>query len=129
MIETVIVRPLEHNITVRPFINDQSQTVERQRVVVRQGVQVVQVGVQGPPGRNGLMADFEQTFTDCTECVINHNLGRYPIISIFSLGGAAMDALPVNTSLNQVHSLFQRADFREYTLHIGDRHASKRTKS
>lgn len=65
-------------------------------------LEVLEVAKQGPPGRDGLLTDYEQTFTDCEECIVNHNLGRYPILGIYSPGGAEMDAQVLNVTVNQL---------------------------
>jgi hypothetical protein len=59
-------------------------------------------------GSNGSAAlGYEQTFYDPLSCwTVNHNLGRYPMIVVLSLGGSEIDAEITHTSRNQLTAQF-----------------------
>ena len=62
---------------------------------------ILQVG-QGPAGVSGASAPPFVFNTPQTNWVINHNLGRRPLVGVFSVGGVEMWAEIVQVSLNQL---------------------------
>ena len=69
-------------------------------------VVISQVGVQGPAGPTGPQGEsagfnFTQTSSSAT-WTINHNLGYYPAVTLYTSGGLEMEGEVLNTSLNQV---------------------------
>lgn len=71
--------------------------IERETTVVEVGV----VGPQGPRGLAGEGAGFEQSFAAASSWLVNHNLGRLPIVTLLRTGDAEIEAEVVHTSLNQ----------------------------
>jgi len=67
--------------------------------VEEQSVVVVEVAQQGPAGPG--VAIFEQTFSALDTWIVNHNLGREPLISILNTGGEVIFATIIHTSINQ----------------------------
>jgi len=57
-------------------------------------------GPQGPPGPGGAGFNFTQA-APATVWTINHNLGYYPSVELFSVGGLEIDADVQHMSLNQ----------------------------
>lgn len=55
----------------------------------------------GPPGPAGPFFEFDQP-TPSALWTINHNLGFYPDIALFTVGGAKFEAETINISVNQV---------------------------
>lgn len=83
---------------------DSVQTIEEiQTVIDSENLEVVEVSEQGPIGPIGPggLGDFSQTFSASTSWVVNHNLGREPLISITTLGGAEIEVTILHTNLNQ----------------------------
>jgi hypothetical protein len=62
---------------------------------------------QGPAGASGgaSLPPF-QFLTPIATWVINHNLGRRPLVGVFSVGGVEMMAEVIHTSVNQVQVIF-----------------------
>lgn len=63
-------------------------------------------GEQGPPGESGAFSDFTQTFSAAAEWVVNHNLGRKPLVAVSSTGGVEVEANVVHMSVNQLRVFF-----------------------
>jgi hypothetical protein len=64
-------------------------------------------GSPGQPGQNGIMS--VQTFTQVSPAsvwTINHNLGRWPLIDLFSVGGVKIIGETSNLSLNTAQVTF-----------------------
>ena len=57
-------------------------------------------GPKGDPGTAGVSYTFTQN-TPLSSWVVNHNLGFYPTVEIFTLGGAEVNADVLHTSANQ----------------------------
>lgn len=74
--------------------------------VVGRDIEVVEVARQGPPGLDGSGASVEQSFTDESEVLVNHNLGHFPTVSLMTLGGVEIEAEVVNNSINQLTVYF-----------------------
>lgn len=66
---------------------------------------VLQVG-QGPAGASGAPIPPIQFLTPIATWVINHNLGRRPLVGVFTVGGVEMMAEIIHVSLNQVQVFF-----------------------
>lgn len=49
---------------------------------------------------------YEQTFSEATSWTVNHNLGRKPIVGLFSQGGAEIMAEVIHTNTNQCIAYF-----------------------
>lgn len=67
-------------------------------------VEVVEVGLQGPPGAPGTPGGsaFEHLQpTPAAVWVINHNLGYYPDVHVYSTGGVEIIADVLHVSPNQ----------------------------
>lgn len=71
-------------------------------VARQESVQVLTAGTQGPAGAPGA-SGFSQTFgTPALSWVVNHNLGRFPILQILSMGNVEIEAEVVHVSVNQL---------------------------
>lgn len=57
-----------------------------------------------PPG--GAIQSFEQSFSESTSWIINHNLGRRPTVTLLTQGGSEMVAEVLHVSPNQVVAYF-----------------------
>lgn len=62
---------------------------------------------QGPAGASGgsALPPF-QFLSPLAVWVINHNLGRRPLVGVFSVGGIEMMAEVIHTSTNQIQVIF-----------------------
>lgn len=66
-------------------------------------VEVVDVGIQGPPGPQGTSGDahFFQAFTSVSTVTVTHNLGKRPAVSVIDSAGdeveGAVDHIDSNT--------------------------------
>ncbi len=49
----------------------------------------------------GSVSAFEQSFQESTSWTVNHNLGRKPVVALFTQGGAAMVAEVLHVNTNQ----------------------------
>lgn len=87
---------------------------EKRKVVVRDNgsVRIIEIARQGPPGAVGAtgpqgpaglsgLDDFDQSFASGLTWTVNHNLGRFPIVTILTTGNVEMDAQIVHTNNNQ----------------------------
>lgn len=80
---------------------------EKRKIFVRDNgsVRIIEVARQGPPGATGPTGpaadDFEQSFSSALTWTVNHNLGRYPIITLLTTGNVEFDAQIVHTNNNQ----------------------------
>lgn len=74
----------------------------------RSEVFVVTTGEQGPPGA-GASDEYSETFASATSWTINHNLGRYPSITLRTLGGAEIIAEILHVSVNQAIAYFAQS--------------------
>lgn len=95
---TVIV---DQNQTVVVVAGGSVQQVRQDRT---QTAVVSEAGPRGPAGPSGAEEDsfdFVQ-LTPVTEWSISHNLGRRPIVELFSAGGVEIDADVHHISLDQV---------------------------
>lgn len=61
---------------------------------------ILSVGIQGPAGPGAAFYTHNQPVASAT-WVINHNLGYFPQITLFTVGGAEFEGEIVNTSVNQ----------------------------
>ena len=80
------------------------QTVEQIEVVIDDlDLEVIEVSEQGPPGPIGPggLGDFEQTFSALSSWVVNHNLGRRPLVSVTTMGGDEIGVRVLHTNDNQ----------------------------
>lgn len=91
---------------------------EKRKVVVRDNgsVRIVEIARQGPPGATGPQGpigpqsdDFEQSFSAALTWTVNHNLGRFPIVALFTTGNVEFDAQIVHTNDNQFIVFFAAA--------------------
>lgn len=57
---------------------------------------------QGPAGASGASVPPFQFLSPQDTWVINHNIGRRPLVGVFSVGGVEMWAEILHVSLNQV---------------------------
>ena len=57
-------------------------------------------GPQGPQGPAGTSFEFTQSTPSAT-WTINHNLGYYPQVALFTTGGVEFEGMITHTSLNQ----------------------------
>jgi hypothetical protein len=71
-------------------VTDEVETV----VVEDEIVTVVSTGTQGPPGPPGASGDkhYEQTFTNQSTVTVNHNLGKYPAVTVITSAGDEVEA-------------------------------------
>jgi hypothetical protein len=53
-------------------------------------------------------ADFEQSFQESSQWVVNHNLGHYPVYVLLDSGGVIMDGEVVNININQLTVSFKQ---------------------
>lgn len=100
------------NVVVeQKVINVHVSSTNQKILVTTNRVKVVTVGTQGPPGGPGPKGDqgdpgvgigHEQTFTNCTECIVNHNLGYKPVSAVFLNGVQEIDTEIHHTSVNQL---------------------------
>lgn len=78
--------------------------------IERDAVEVVSEGVQGPPGppgENGVGSTFTHSQpAAAAEWIINHNLGYRPSVTLYSTGGAEIEAEVVHISNNQARAYF-----------------------
>jgi hypothetical protein len=59
-------------------------------------------GPQGPPGPGTGFYGVYPVPTYTTRAVINHDLGRYPIVQFLSLWGEVIDGVDITVTENQV---------------------------
>ncbi|MEI9964364.1 MAG: hypothetical protein WDM92_06330 [Caulobacteraceae bacterium] len=76
------------------------------------GGSIIDIGVAldgppGPPGTGGGVADFifTQAFP-ATPWVVNHNLGRKPLVAVLDVGGNEVEAAVQHISVNQLRVSF-----------------------
>lgn len=93
--ETILVDVVNQDFPITP--QEDVTIVE----VAEETVSVISVAEQGPPGRDGIGTDYYESFSESTQWVVNHNLGRIPIPTMLTPGGAVLDTLWINTNLNQ----------------------------
>lgn len=90
-----------------------SITLLTQKKVVRisdRQYRVVTVGIPGPPGASGSGAAYTHVQgSAAVEWIINHNLGKYPIVSVLSPGLREMVADVQHVSVNQTRIRFSSA--------------------
>ncbi|MFN4328288.1 MAG: hypothetical protein ACK4FF_05375 [Limnobacter sp.] len=71
---------------------------------------VLQSAVTGPrglPGPSGGLNAYEHSQPSASASwLINHNLGRRPIVSVYSIGGMEVNAEVVHLNTNQTQILF-----------------------
>lgn len=84
------------------------------QVISRNQIKVILTGMSGPPGADGPPGPsgggYEYTQgSPATLWVINHNLGRYPVVDTYTVGGQMMDGAVLNTSVNQTQVSFSTA--------------------
>lgn len=89
--ERVIVRDAKREVRVR----DSGQ------------VRILEIGRQGPPGGVGPQgpagAEFTQVFASpLSSWIVNHNLGKEPLVSVLTTGGLEMVADVQHMSVNQL---------------------------
>lgn len=53
-----------------------------------------------------ILTDFEQDFSESSSWVVNHNLGRKPIVTLLTVGGVEMIAEVIHTNTNQLTVYF-----------------------
>jgi hypothetical protein len=73
-----------------------------QLTVQQGGVNVVSVGIQGPPGTPGVNGDsrYEQAFSNLSSIVVTHNLGKHPAVSVVDSAGDECVGDVIHTSVN-----------------------------
>lgn len=80
--------------------------LEHEEIVIEEvGIDILEIsesGAAGPPGPDGTVNDFEQTFSESMEWIVNHNLGRNPSVTLTNSGGAVIAGNIVNSSINQL---------------------------
>jgi hypothetical protein len=65
-------------------------------------ITVVEQGPQGPAGPAGTGSAFPFTQpTPSSAWTVNHNLGFFPTVTVYSVGSVEVEALVTHTSLNQ----------------------------
>jgi hypothetical protein len=75
-------------------------------VVTQPELQILDVVEQGPPGApGGSYYQYIQSAAAST-WVVNHNFGKYPAVTVYSVGGKEMLAEVVHVSTNQVLVMF-----------------------
>lgn len=82
------------------------------KIVVKEpSVKVVTLGIQGPPGPSGPAGtDFEQAFNSpLAQWVVNHNLGKRPLVTLLTTGGVEMGGDVIHTTINQLVVNFSSA--------------------
>lgn len=91
---------------VRQYITfeDTLQTLE----LVEQSLGVIEVGVQGPEGPPGVGSDknFETVLSGQTDITIDHNLNKYPAISVFDSAGDEVEGDYTHINTNSVRLRF-----------------------
>lgn len=75
------------------------------RIDAEDNIQVVSIGIQGPPGPGAASYDFTQS-SPSTLWTINHNLGYRPQVELRTTGGVIMLAEVTHISVNQVQVSF-----------------------
>lgn len=71
---------------------------------------------KGPPGPSGAVGGrFTQSFTNSNTWVVNHNLGREVIVSVYSVGGVLVYPEVNNPTTNQTVVNFD-ASFSGYVV-------------
>lgn len=83
-----------------------AEKVERVVASRSQVVNVVSCGSQGPRGASSGSTEPFYFMTPLSTWVVNHNLGRRPVVSVFSVGGVEMFAEIIHTSTNQCQVMF-----------------------
>ncbi len=63
-------------------------------------VVVVSTGPPGPAGGGGAAAYVHTQAVASASWSIPHNLGYYPTVSVFTVGGVEVEAAPIHTSVN-----------------------------
>jgi hypothetical protein len=72
-------------------------------VLADSAMEVVEVGIQGPPGRDGLGSSYIHTQAAASATwTVNHNLGYRPSPAVTNAGGVQVWAEVVHTSANQL---------------------------
>lgn len=61
---------------------------------------IVLIGPKGAAGEAASLFEFVQS-SPLTSWTVNHNLGRYPDVTVLSVGGAEVEASITSTSINQ----------------------------
>ena len=78
-------------------------TDETTLVVTDTSVEIIEVGIQGPPGKDAVQTFYTHNQTTPSALwVVNHNLGHQPVIGVNSVGGMQMIAEVLHQSPNQV---------------------------
>lgn len=93
------------------IINPAAVTIalDRQGPQGGQGIQGLQ-GNQGVPGPDGTVEDYTHTQASGLDTwTVNHNLGRYPIVSVLSPGGVEIEAAVQHITVNQLLVQFASA--------------------
>lgn len=93
--QKVIVQP--NVVAVEPDSIDNIVTVEPNSY----SVTVATPGPQGAPGTLGSDAYFEQDFSSASTIIVDHNLNKYPAVTVI-VGGVEVEADITYNSLDQV---------------------------
>jgi hypothetical protein len=80
---------------------------------------VVSDGLPGPAGPTGPAGGQPQqhNFTDQDTWIINHNLGRFPVVELYTVGGVRVIGAVVNLNSNQAQATFD-GPFSGYAIII-----------
>jgi hypothetical protein len=98
---TVVEQPTTVTITdddggsTTVTINDESATV----------ITAAEQGPQGPPGESG-DANFTQSFTSAASVTVNHNLGKYPAVTVMDSAGDEVEGDIDYVSINTIRLNF-----------------------
>lgn len=106
----VKISTANNNIIVRPVQPAVSRVaVSTRQNLVKAGVSVSGPrGPQGPPGTGGDL-NFTQSFTSTTSVTVNHNLGKYPSVTVIDSAGDECEGLVDHISVNSLTVSFSAA--------------------
>ena len=60
----------------------------------------------GPQGPAGVVEEYSNTYASASSWVVNHNLGKYPVVTVLSPGNVEVEAEVVHSSVNQLTVYF-----------------------
>ena len=108
MLSVELRSPLASLVTSLRLVGENSAMTEL-RSVTKDGVLTTfNLGLMGPPGPPGPGAEIFQFSppSPTAEWVINHNFGRWPVVTVLSPGGFEVEAEVAHVSLNQSRVYF-----------------------
>lgn len=78
--------------------------MSEQVIVENEIVTIVSVGEQGPPGPPGASGDkhYEQSFTNQSSVTVDHNLGKFPSVTVIDTANDEVEGSVDHISINQV---------------------------